>query len=151
MTTPTHRYTSGIRATGILSAMVFITACTGAPFGMVVDDGNIRILEISSPDYHGAPGDPLEGACRAWTLSPQQADAFFRFSQPYPDAPYDRFYQVACGISGRLSADRRVWTFAINGGGTATWQDGDTVRHFGCAAPECEPLLLLPPDGMAPN
>ncbi len=134
----------------ILSVTLFITACSGKPTTEAAE-GHIRILGISSPDYHGALGDPLAGACQTWTLTPHQVGAFFRVSREYSEPPYGQFYQVACGVSGRLSAEGRVWTFAINGGGTATWRNGDTVRHFGCAAPACEALLLLPPDDMAPD
>lgn len=80
-----------------------------------------------------------------------QVRAFFQLSDGYPEAPYNRFYQVGCGISGKLRADGRNWTFSINGGGTATWQDGTAVRHFGCSAPGCASLLLLPTDGMEPD
>lgn len=109
------------------------------------------ILEVAAPEYHGAAGHPLEAACRVWQLSPSQGQAFFRLAESYQDSPYNRFYQVGCGISGRLQAEGRHWHFAINGGGIATWRDGDTTRHFGCSARECEALLLLPTDGMEPD
>ncbi len=111
----------------------------------------VHDIEVAAPEYHGAAGHPLEAACRDWQLSPSQVQAFFRLSESYQDSPYNRFYQVGCGISGRLQAEGRHWHFAINGGGIATWQDGDTVRHFGCSARECEALLLLPSDGMEPD
>lgn len=69
----------------------------------------------------------------------------------YQDAPYAQFYQVGCSISGRLRRDGRTWRFAINGGGTATLQGGDALRHYGCAAQACDALLLLPTDGMEPD
>ncbi|MDR7194522.1 hypothetical protein [Luteimonas terrae] len=150
MATHNHRRARAFRTGALLSAMFSITACAGKHADEAAD-GNLRILSISSPDYHGAPGDPLEDACQAWTLSPQQVDRFFRSSQTYSEVPYGEFYQVACGVSGRLSAEGRVWTFQINGGGTAIWRNGETMRHFGCASETCEPLLLLPPDGMAPD
>ena len=121
-------------------------ADAGTPFVVEVHD-----IEVAAPEYHGAAGHPLEAACRDWQLSPSQVQAFFRLSESYQDSPYNRFYQVGCGISGRLQAEGRHWHFAINGGGIATWQDGDTVRHFGCSARECEALLLLPSDGMEPD
>ncbi len=109
------------------------------------------VLAVSPPDYHGTPGHPLGEACRNWALSAQQVERFFQLSDGYSEAPFSRFYQVGCGISGELYADGQRWTFAINGGGMATWQAGERIRHFGCSAPECDSLLLLPSDGMAPE
>ncbi len=47
--------------------------------------------------------------------------------------------------------EARIWRFAINGGGVASWRDGIATRHFGCAARECASLVLMPSDDMAPD
>ena len=132
-------------------AMLLATACAGSVLRHASGSLDIHVLEISSADYHGSGGHPLEEICRRWTLSPEQVESFFRLSDSYPEAPYSRFYQVGCGISGQLHAEGERWTFAINGGGTAIWQTGETTRHFGCSAPGCSSLLLLPSDGMEPD
>lgn len=139
------------RLTACLVAMLLATACAGSASRHLNGSPDIHVLEISPADYHGAAGHPLEEACRKWTLSPEQVESFFRLSDSYPEAPYNSFYQIGCGISGQLRADGRRWKFAINGGGTATWQAGGTPRHFGCSASGCSSLLLLPSDGMEPD
>lgn len=130
---------------------IAVAACVGhAPRHLDNADG-IEVLEVLRADYRGAAGQPLEAACRNWSLSTQQVESFFRFSDRYPQTPYGGFYQVDCGISGQLRANGQRWKFAINGGGVATWEAGQTTLHFGCSASECSSLLLLPSDGMEPD
>lgn len=138
-------------------ALAGLVACSGGPPLQQTGDRSgaalrkVDVAEVSAAVYHGLPGHPLEEACGRWTWSKRQVEVFFGLSDVYPEAPYGRFYQVGCGVSGKLRAGGRDWTFSINGGGMATWQDGTTVRHFGCSAPECAPMLLLPSDGMEPD
>lgn len=134
-----------------LIAVLGATACAQQTSGSWNQGKDIRVLEVSPGNYFGPEGRPLEQACRSWALSPRQIEQFFLLSDAYEERPYGTFYQVECGISGQLHAEGRDWVFSINGGGTATWQAGNTTRHFGCAASECEPLLLLPSDGMEPD
>lgn len=110
----------------------------------------IEVLEVAPAEYGGAAGDPLEAACRAWRLSTTQVVSFFRLSQRYDQAPYGAFYQVPCAVSGRLASEGETWDFVIGGGGTATWTRAGQVRHFGCSAQACAPLVLLPADSMDP-
>lgn len=146
------RHRHGVRpaAALLLGAVAMLTACAGTPATQPAP-GTMRVLDVERPRYHGAVGDPLEKACDAWALSPSQVETFFALAMAYPDRPYTQFYQVGCSLSGRVHRDGREWRFAINGGGTATLQAGDTLRHFGCSAPGCEALLLLPSDGMEPD
>ena len=134
-----------------LAAMLLATACAGPAQRHSDSSLDIHVLEISPADYHGPSGHPLQEACRSWTLSTRQVESFFQLSDTYPEVPYSRFYQVGCGISGQLRAEGRRWTFAINGGGTATWHAGGVTRYFGCSISGCSPLLLLPSDGMEPD
>lgn len=150
MTLRNHQRLRPAVAAALLIPTLLAVACTGRltdPSAAHSPD----ILEVAAPEYHGAAGHPLEAACRDWQLSPSQVQAFFRLADTYQDSPYNRFYQVGCSISGHLQAEGRHWHFAINGGGIATWEDGDTVRHFGCRARECAALLLLPTDEMEPD
>ena len=110
-----------------------------------------QVLDVSPAGYYGSKDLQIEEACRNWALSPQQVEKFFLLSDTYDDRPYNRFYQMDCGISGHLHAEGRRWSFSINGGGTAIWQTENTTRHFGCSVAECGPLLLLPGDGMEPD
>lgn len=128
-----------------------VTACVGHTPPHLGNSGGVEVLEVLSAEYHGAGGQALEAACRNWSLSTQQVESFFRFSDRYPQTPYGGFYQVDCGISGQLRANGQRWKFAINGGGVATWEAGQTTLHFGCSASECSSLLLLPSDGMEPD
>lgn len=47
---------------------------------------------------------------------------------------------------GRLRAEGRIRDFRINAAATATWTSGDDIRRLGCAARECESLVLPMPD-----
>lgn len=109
----------------------------------------IVAASVDKVRYSGAPNDPLQAACRRWTLTPLQVERFFAISQRYSDSPYGSFYQLPCSISGKILAEQRAWEFDINGGGTATWVSGNEVRYWGCSAKECEPLILLLTDGMS--
>jgi len=111
----------------------------------------MRIVDAGLSRYDGAAGDPLETACRRWRLSAQQVAEFFRLSREYEEPPYSAFYQLPCSISGKLRSEGTTWHFVIGGGGTATWSKGGQTRYFGCSADACEPLVLLPADGMDPK
>lgn len=151
MTSSTRLMKGGLKAAACVFLSLLASACAW-PVPQQGDDGlNMDVLKITPPDYHGSPGHPLEESCRNWTWSAAQIQTFFQLSDVYPEAPHSGFYQVGCGVSGKLRADGRTWTFAINGGGMATWQDGATIRHFGCSAPGCDSLLLMPYDGMEPD
>lgn len=142
------------QAVGLLACLVaalVATACAQQTSGTWSENKGVRVLEVSAGDYFGPEGRPLEQACRNWALSPRQVEHFFLLSDTYKERPYNAFYHVECGISGQLHAEGRQWAFSINGGGTATWQSENTIRHFGCAASGCTPLLLLPSDGMEPD
>ncbi|WP_156963000.1 hypothetical protein [Aerolutibacter daejeonensis] len=113
------------------------------------DVGAIATTAVREARYSGAPNDPLQATCQRWTLTPAQVERFFAISQRYSDSPYGSFYQLPCDISGTILVEQRTWEFQINGGGTATWVRGNEVRHWGCSAKECEPLVLLLTDGMS--
>lgn len=138
-------------ALACLTAVLVAAACAPQTSGTWSESADIRVLSVSPGSYFGPEGQPLEQACRSWTLSPQQVERFFVLSDSYDERPYSGFYQVECGISGRLFAEGRQWAFSINGGGAAIWQADDTTRHFGCAAAGCADLVLLPSDGMEPE
>lgn len=148
MTAHRGRRGRGFGMATCLVAMLWVTACAGPDPRFPDSSLDILVLEISPADYHGAAGHPLEEACRNWTLSAEQVESFFQLSDTYRETPYSRFYQVGCGISGQLRANGQRWTFAINGGGTATWHAGEAIRHFGCSVSGCSSLVLLPSDGM---
>lgn len=46
-------------------------------------------------------------------------------------------------IEGELTVDEVAWIFRINGGAKAYWMQGDSVRYFGCTAPECDALVIF--------
>ena len=123
-----------------------LLSCSYLPHGSSesVDDS----VEVERARYAGLVDDPLEVVCREWSLNPAQVRQFFALSSQYTDVPYGEFYQIPCAIEGNISAEGRVWHFAINGGGTATWRSGSEVRYWGCRSKECDPLVLLPSDGM---
>lgn len=73
---------------------------------------------------------------------------FFALSREYGENPYQEFYQMNCSISGELQSSGVTWSFKIDGGGTAAWRSGHTVRYWGCSAQDCEPLVILLTDGM---
>ncbi|WP_407352147.1 hypothetical protein [Luteimonas sp. R10] len=139
-----------ITTPALLTSILMTAACAGLPADYP-GYSSLRVVDVAPAEYHGAAGHPLEEACRTWRLSASQVQAFFHLADAYEDRPYERFYLVGCSISGHLQADGRDWRFAINGGGIATWENDGTIRHFGCSAKECEPLLLLPTDGMEPD
>lgn len=110
-----------------------------------------EVIEVAAADYTGEAGDPLETACRDWRLTRAQVAEFFRLGQQYEQPPYAGFYQLPCSISGKLRSEGVTWDFTIGGGGMATWSSGGQTRHFGCSVDACEPLVLLPADGMDPQ
>lgn len=154
MNKPAIHRAATTQAVGLFACLVaglVATACAQHTSGALSESGDVRVLEVSPGHYFGPEGRPLAQACRNWALSPRQVEHFFLLSDTFEERPYNAFYQVECGISGQLQAEGRHWAFSINGGGTATWQSGDTIRHFGCAASGCAALLLLPSDGMEPD
>jgi len=136
---------------GLLVGSALLLASCTMPSPMPGGETGMEILEVSAPRYHGSPGHSLEAACLGWKWSPDRVAEFFQLSEGYREVPYARFYQVGCGVSGRLRADGQEWSFAINGGGMATWTNGSTIRHFGCSAAKCADFLLLESDAMAPD
>ncbi|GAA3914464.1 hypothetical protein [Luteimonas lutimaris] len=143
----------GIAVRGLAIA-VLVAACAAGcmpPDSMGNIPERVRIIDVGEPRYGGEPGDPLEAACHEWRLSAQQVAEFFRLGQQYEQPPYAGFYQLPCSISGKLRSEGVTWDFTIGGGGTATWSNGGQARHFGCSVEACEPLVLLPADGMDPQ
>lgn len=108
----------------------------------------VRITSIGSAIYNGKHAADDEARCKRWRLSGKQAVQFFQLCKRYEENPYSRFYQASCAISGELIAEGKIWRFEIDGGGTATWQHEGEVRHWGCSAPSCEPLVMLLTDFM---
>jgi hypothetical protein len=110
----------------------------------------IEVLEIGASEYDptGARGDgpALAADCKRWSLTREQAETFFRHSQPIADGAGHAFYALPCHISGRLRAEGRTWDFRIDAAATAVWSSGEDIRRLGCSARECEPLVLLMPD-----
>lgn len=110
------------------------------------------VLEISAPVYDatGAAGDgpALEAQCKAWSLTREQAETFFRLSKPITgEEKHGAYYDLPCSVKGRLQAEGRTWDFAIDGAATSTWTSGAETRSFGCSDPACEPLVLMMPRG----
>lgn len=99
--------------------------------------------------HHSMIDGPVRDACRKWSLTPAQVKQFFALSKRYSGNPYSEFYQVPCSISGVIEAEGREWKYEIKGGGTATWIGDGEVRYWGCAAKECEPLVILLTDSMS--
>lgn len=127
-----------------------LPACSNSRPHPRAESGVIDVLEIGASEYDpaGARGDgpALAAACKGWSLTRQQAEAFFRHSQPIADGGGHPFYALPCHIAGRLRAEGRIWDFRIDAAATATWTSGDDIRRLGCAARECESLVLLMPD-----
>lgn len=113
--------------------------------------GQVWIIDVGEPRYGGESGDPLEAACHEWRLTGAQVAEFFRLSRQYEKRPYAGFYHLPCSISGKLRSEGVTWRFTIDGGGMATWSNGGQTRYFGCSVDACEPLVLLPADGMDPE
>ncbi len=114
-------------------------------------DGGIAVLELSAPVYDpaGARGDgpALEAQCKAWSLTREQAQAFFRLATSITgEQRHAHYSSLPCTIRGRLQAEGRIWAFSINAAATADWTSGEDTRSFGCADPACEPLVLLMPE-----
>lgn len=126
-----------------------LTSCSSAhPPGAREAGGNVHVMNVASPHYVGGKGDALQEACLDWHLSASQITRFFQLSESYQSNPYSSYYQVPCSISGELRAEAKIWTFKINGGGTATWHADGEARHWGCRVKACEQLVLLPTDSM---
>ena len=106
-------------------------------------------MAVEAPRYHGRGGGEAE-ACKAWRLDVADVEQLFQLSEHYDSNPYHLYYQVSCAITGQLFWDGRSWDFAIDGGGTATWTNGSETRYLGCAAPACEPYVMLLTDMMSP-
>lgn len=132
-----------------------IAACTSADQRVgtaTAATGGIEVLSVDAARYTGTADDPaLERACHEWQLTPTQVMRFFRLATEHDDAPYSGFYQVSCAVNGELRAAQHDWSFSIGGGGTAVWRSGEEIRHWGCSAAECAPLVLMPSDGFDPE
>lgn len=100
-------------------------------------------------DATGQRGDgpALAASCRAWALTPVQAEAFFRHARPITPEAGHGFDTLPCTIAGRLRSEGREWAFEINGGATATWRSGNDQTLLGCSDPACAPLVLSMPLG----
>ena len=113
----------------------------------------VSVLEIAPSVYQPSAGqqraDSEASACRAWTLSAQQAEAFFKLSTPLPEGALNDFSWLPCTINGRLSAEGVEWTFQINAAGTSTWRAGGETLLLGCADRACEPFVILMPDSVS--
>lgn len=107
---------------GVCALLLAAVACA-APSDPHPAPG-IDILEVSPPRFDGSDTHALNNACRGWTWTPSSVSGFFQLSEDYPEAPYARFYQIGCGVSGRLRAEGREWRFEINGSGMAAWTTG---------------------------
>lgn len=107
-----------------------------------------QVIRVGSSVYTGRAGADEEAWCKDWRLTKAQVEQFFRLSKHYDENPYSLFYQVSCSIPGELQAEGRTWKFAIEGGGTATWDNAGTTRYWGCGSKECEPLVILLTDFM---
>lgn len=90
-------------------------------------------------------------ACQQWQLTKEQVKRFFQLAESYPEHPYSGYYQIPCKITGTLQEQGQIWQFTIQGGATGTWQKGNTIKYFGCNQAACEPLVIMPTDGMNPD
>src|SRR5699024_6478056 len=90
----------------------------------------------------------LQKACTSWSLTPEQVQLFFELSEEYKTLPYSEFYQVPCSISGKITFNKHIWHYKINGGGTAVSTDGKGKRYWGCKDPKCATLICIPTDMM---
>jgi len=139
----------------VLPAVLLIAGCQSGGPTQAPDapEQGLRVLSVNAaelgPTTHGREEPGLAEACRDWRLSPDQVARFFSLSERYglEDGLYRRFYFLPCRITGELQADGQRWSFAINAAATASWQSGEEIRQFGCSAAECEPLVLMMPDG----
>ena len=139
----------------VLAAVLLIAGCQSSGPAQAPDapEQGLRVLSVSAaelgPTTHGREEPGLAEACRDWRLTPEQVERFFSLSQRYAEGSglHQRFYFLPCRITGELQADGQRWNFAINAAATASWKNGNEVREFGCSAAECEPLVLMMPDG----
>lgn len=77
--------------------------------------------------------------CKAWSLSPEDAEAFFAMSETVDANSWrEDFDDAPCTISGTVQRDGVEWQFSINGAVKATLRHGTTVRYVGCELHGCE-------------
>lgn len=95
--------------------------------------------------------EAMYNACEQWKLTKEQVKQFFQLSESYPEYPYSSYYQIPCKITGTLKQQGQLWQFTIDGGATATLQQGNTIKYFGCKQVACEPLVIMPTDSMNPD
>lgn len=138
---------------GAAFALVLLAGCQSGPAQDSPEHAPaLRVLQVSAAELgataHGPEEPGLAEACRDWQLSPAQVERFFTLAERYADGTglHQRFYFLPCRITGQLESHGRRWDFAINAAATASWQNEEEVRQFGCSAPECEALVLLMPD-----
>ena len=89
-----------------------LPACSNSRPHPRAEPGAVEVLEIGASVYDpvGARGDgpALAADCKHWSLTRQQAETFFRHSQPIADGAGHAFYALPCHIAGRLRAVFRV-------------------------------------------
>ena len=112
----------------------------------------IQVTRIDSPRYTSEHANEIEeNACRSWQLSSADIIKIFEISTIYQDNGeiHRIYYWLPCEIKGKLVSDHKEWSFTINAAAHAEWNDGHQSLYWGCSKQECEPLFLLPYDGMA--
>jgi hypothetical protein len=130
-------------------ALLLLTSCSHAD--RRVEPRPLVVEQVNAAAVGPGADEALSKACRDWRLDSAQVEQFFALSAQYPNAKPHEFYDLPCTISGTLKAEGRRWDFTINAAATATWRSGSDTRYWGCRSVKCEPLVLLAPDGMAPN
>lgn len=133
--------------------MTMLTACQSGSRPPSSDDHSTQVTSVSAAvaDATASDAGRFPGACDGWSLTAAQAEAFFALSTEVDARTYHHEYDTSrCMIPGELVDNGRHWAFQINGVAKGYWSDGATMRYFGCAAPACEPLVLVPYIGMDP-
>lgn len=117
---------------------------------------DIRILHINpvivdQPAHINPADQAMYDTCKTWQLSKEQVTQFFKLSETYPENPYSHYYQIPCKITGSLQTQGQTWRFTIEGGATGAWQQGNSIKYFGCHQEACTPLVIMPTDDMNPD
>lgn len=111
----------------------------------VVEIGTATVL---AEDTREARDPAFAEECRAWSPTPAQAERFLNLSESIGgDGSFHAFYHLPCEVRGVAEKDGVRWNFWINSAAYgALLRDEESVL-IGCRRPECEPLVMMMPEG----
>jgi len=117
---------------------IFDTDAASAPDRPAQHSIVVTAIHPRQLDLTALSGERVDD-CKAWSLSPEDAEAFFAMSQSVDTRSWhEDFDDAPCTISGTVQRDGVEWQFSINGAAKATLTHGTTVRYVGCELHECE-------------